>query len=124
MPLRRKIVRRALSAGTLAEVLGGPSGWPKSLSFAYDYFDRRPLLSVGGTVSPALVTPLPAGIDPAATTPSSGVVGFATQSYNGQVRPGWFLVQMTAVDRLRIEFFSGAASRPAGFTAAAQDYVR
>ena len=104
--------------------MGTEVGSRKSLSFAYDYFDRRPLLSVGGTLSPALVTPLPAEIDPAAASPSSGVVGFATQPYNGLVRPGWFLVQMTADDRLRIEFFSGATSRPAGFTAAAQDYVR
>lgn len=107
-----------------AEVIGGPSGWPKSLSFAYDYFDRRPLLSVGGTVSPALVTPLPVDIDPATVGQSAGVVGFATQPYNGRVQPGWFLVQMTAEDRLRIEFFAGATARPTGFSAAAQDYVR
>lgn len=107
-----------------AETVGGPSGWPKSLSFAYDEFDRRSLLSVGGTISPALVTPLPAGTDPATVTPASGVLGFATQPYNGTVRPGWCLVQMTTDDRLRIEFFAGATSRPAAFTAAAQDYVR
>lgn len=111
-------------ATATAETVGGPSGWPKSLSFAYDYFDRRPLLSVGGLIAPPLVTPLPAALDPAGISPSSGVIGFETQPYNGRAQPGWFLVQMTADDRLRIEFFTGATSRPAGFTAAAQDYVR
>lgn len=110
------------SAG--ADVVGGPSGWPRSLAFAYDYFDRRPLLSVGGTISPPLVTPLPAGLDPATVSPATGVVAFATQAYNGMLRPGWFLVQMTADDRLRIEFFADATARPAAFTAAAQEYVR
>jgi hypothetical protein len=111
-------------ASATPEVVGGPTGWARSLAFAYDYFDRRPLLSVGGVVAPPLVTPLPDGVNPAEIAPSSGVVGFATQSYNGRAQPGWFLVQMTAVDRLRIEFFANATSRPAGFTAAAQDYVR
>ena len=109
------------SAGTV----GGPDGWPKSLSFLYDYFSRAPLLSVGGTVSPALVTPIPAAIgDPAMLGVADGVIAFATQAYNGLVNPGWFLIQMTTEDRLRIEFFATATSRPASFTSAAQDYVR
>jgi hypothetical protein len=111
-------------ASATSEVVGGPSGWPKSLAFAYDFFDRRPLLSVGGTISPPLVTPLPAGVEPSAVSPTDGVVAFATQAYNGKLLAGWFLVQMTADDRIRIEFFAGATSRPAAFTVAAQEYVR
>ena len=108
-----------------ASTVGGPDGWPKHLSFAYDFFSRAPILSIGGTVSPALVTWVPATVgDPATLGVSSGLVAFATQAYNGRLVAGWILVQMIADDRLRIEFVAGATSRPAGFTAAAQEYVR
>lgn len=108
-----------------ASTVAGSDSWPKSLSFLYDYFNRQPLLSIGGTIGPALVTPVPTSVgDPAAISVSSGLVAFATQAYNGLWQPGWILVQMLADDRLRIEFAAGATSRPAGFTAAAQDYVR
>jgi len=108
-----------------ASTLSGPSGWSKQLSFAYEYFARQPILSIGGTVSPPLVTPVPSSVgDPATLGVASGLLAFQTQAYNGNLQPGWILLQMTAEDRLRVEFFAGATTRPAGFTTAAQDYVR
>jgi len=103
----------------------GPTGWTKQLSFSHEYFARQPILSIGGTVSPALVTPVPASVgDPATIGVANGLVAFQTQAYNGNLQAGWILLQMTADDHLRVEFFAGATARPAGFTSAAQDYVR
>lgn len=102
----------------------GPAGWPKSLSFSPDYFNQRPLLSIGGTVAPAMITPLPPSVDPTTWSVSSGRLAFATAAYNGLYQPGWILAQLIAADRLRIEFFAGATAQPSGFTSAAQDYVR
>lgn len=102
----------------------GPTGWTKSLSFSPDYYNQRPLLSVGGTIGPAFISPLPAGVDPATWGVADGLLAFPTSSYNGTTQRGWVLAQLVTDTRLKIQFFPGATSQPAGFTAIAHEFVR
>src|SRR4029077_18336826 len=104
---------------------GSPDGWTKSLSFAKDWYDGRSRAAIGGTIS----SPFAAGIgssdpDPANVTPASGAVSYQV-TVPGALQPhGWLLVQMTAADRIKIQFFDSTAARPTAFTAAAQEYLR
>lgn len=113
-------------AGESANVIGGPTGWTKSLSFAYDWYDNtQRRISIGGSIAPAGVVRV-APTDPAFgdVQVASGVVAYQTTKTMGSITDGWLLVQMTAEDRLRVQYFPGATVRPLGFTAAAHDYVR
>ena len=110
-----------------ANSAGSPDGWSKSIAFTYDWYDNtRPALSIGGTIA----TPGSGKVgrndpDPATVTPASGIVGYQlTQISTGLIHPGWLLVQMTAADRIRVEYFPDATTKPSSFTAAAQDYAR
>lgn len=104
---------------------GSPNGWSKSIAFAYDYYDGTPRISVGGTIGSPFVGSIAAtDPDPATVSVSSGLIAYQVR-LSGAVSPyGWLLVQMTAADRIRVEFVAGAGQRPTGFTTAAQDYVR
>lgn len=104
----------------------GPTGWPKSISFAYDWFDNtQPRISIGGTITEAGVLRIPREApDPASVSVSSGLVAYQGTPTLGRIAAGWLLVQMTADDRLRVEYFAGAATRPVAFTSAAQEYLR
>ena len=112
-------------ANDSATVINGPAGWPKSISFAYDWFAAAPRISIGGTIAAAGVLSVRA-TDPefAAVSVGSGVVAYKGTPTLGVIPAGWLLVQMTADDRIRVEYFAGATSQPSGFTSAAQDYVR
>lgn len=113
-------------AGESANVIGGPAGWTKSLSFAYDWYDNtQRRISIGGSIAPAGVVRV-APTDPAFgdVQVTSGVVTYQTTKTMGSITDGWLLVQMTAEDRLRVQYFPGATARPLAFTAAAHDYVR
>jgi hypothetical protein len=113
-------------AGESANVIGGPAGWTKSLSFAYDWYDNtQRRISIGGSIAPAGVVRV-APTDPAFgdVQVTSGVVAYQTTKTMGSITDGWLLVQMTAEDRLRVQYFPGATARPLAFTAAAHDYVR
>ena len=106
-------------------IINGVDVWAKSLAFAYYWFDGSPRVSIGGTIAPPGLAKIgPGDPDPAAVKPSSGLVAYQLTVTQGAMANGWLLVQMTANDRIRIEFFAGATARPAAFTAAAQDYVR
>lgn len=112
-------------ATATSAVTMGPEGWPKSISFAYDWFDRAPRISIGGTITDAGVLRIAAGdIDPANVSTANGIVAYQTTSTLGRIVSGWMLVQMTSDERIRVEYFAGATARPAAFTAAAQEYVR
>lgn len=102
----------------------GPDGWPKSVSFAYDWVDQSPRISIGGTIAtPMVLTISKEDLDPKLVTPSSGVQAYRDTPSGPQNRMGWILVQMLAEDRIKIEYFGGD-QRPAAFTAAAQEYIR
>lgn len=113
-------------ANDSASVIMGPIGWPKSISFAYDWFNPSlARISIGGTISAAGVLGI-AATDPDFGTVStaSGIVAYKGTPTLGAIVPGWVLVQMTADDRIRVEYVAGSGAKPTAFTAAAQDYVR
>lgn len=113
-------------ANAAASTTMGPDGWPKTLSFAYDWYDNtQPRISIGGTIADAGVVTVAAGSpDPASITVANGIVAYETTPTLGRITAGWMLVQMLADDRIRVEYFAGATARPPAFSAAAQEYVR
>jgi hypothetical protein len=113
-------------AATYAES-SGPSGWPRSISFAYDYFDPSKVrISIGGTVAPPGVW----GITPDAPLPSDVRVSSGKVAYrlmyteSTQVQYGLMLVEMLADDQMRIEVFVGNQDGHAAFDANAVRYLR
>ncbi len=108
-----------------ASSTGGSPGWDKSVSFAYDFGNHKPLISIGGTIAvPGALNVVNAAPDPATVTVATGLVAYQGTPNVGLIQAGWLLVQMTADDRIRIEYFVGAVTRPVAFTGAAQEYVR
>jgi hypothetical protein len=112
-------------ASSPASVINSQEGWIKTLSFAKDWYQGAPRISIGGTITTPGVLAVAAG-DPdfASVSVASGVVAFEGAKVIGNIGPGWVLVQMLTDERIRVEYFGGAASRPASFTSAAQEYVR
>lgn len=111
-----------------ASTVMGPDGWPKHLAFVYEWFARAPRISVGGVISnPGALTPDLETPDWASISPASGLRAIHGLGRQGTIGDGWFLVQMLAEDRIKVEFvrdaFTGAPA-PTAFTAAAQEYVR
>jgi hypothetical protein len=113
-------------ANESASVINGPAGWPKTLSFAYDWFDNtQPRISIGGTIATAgLLRPAASDPDPASITVASGLVVYQGTPILGQIAPGWVLVQLLTDDRLRVEYVTSGSAKPTAFSAAAQEYVR
>ncbi len=108
-----------------SSVVGGPSGWPRSVSFARDWFDGSQRISIGGTLTDAGVVRVESGDpDPASVSVADGIVAYRGTPTMGRIGAGWMLVQMLSDERARFEYFSGATSRPSGFTPSAQEYVR
>jgi hypothetical protein len=104
---------------------GSSAGWSKSIAFAYDWYDGRPRISVGGTIaSPFLGLIGAADPDPVTVSIADGLVAYQITRPGAFETYGWLLVQMTAADHIRVEFFLGATSRPAAFTGSAQEYLR
>ncbi|MEP7384119.1 MAG: hypothetical protein ABI910_20745 [Gemmatimonadota bacterium] len=105
----------------------GPNGWPKSISFAFDYYDPSKVrISIGGTLASAGVW----GITPEAPRPrdvqvASGKVAYRLMyTESTQVQYGLLLVEMLAEDRLRIEVFVGNQDGDAAFDGNAMIYLR
>jgi hypothetical protein len=112
-------------ANAPSEVVNGPTGWPKSVSFAYDWTDGTPRLSIGGTVTDAGVLKLaPDDPDPRTVDQSRGLVIFRGTPTLGRIGAGWVLAQLLSESRVRLEYVPASAPRPTGFSAAAQEYVR
>jgi hypothetical protein len=108
-----------------ASVINGPDGWIKTIAFARDWYKGAWRISIGGVIASPGVLSLAAGNpDPATVSTASGIVAFEGAPVIGTIGGGWVLAQMLSDERIKIEFFSGAAARPAGFTGAAQEYVR
>jgi hypothetical protein len=109
-----------------ANSAGSPNGWSKSIAFAYDWFNGTPRISVGGTIASPFVGSIGASDpDPADVSPSSGLVTYEVRREGAAEVHGWLLVQMTAADRIRVQFSSALSGvRPTAFTDAAQDYLR
>ena len=104
----------------------GPNGWPKSLSFAGDYYDPALLrVSIGGTIAPAGVWTIPDDAPrPAAVTPASGKVAYRLQ-YTGDRSPyGLMLLQLMNDTTLKVEMFVGSTAATGEFDAGAMIYIR
>lgn len=105
---------------------GSANGWSKQIAFVYDLVDNTaPRVSVGGVIAnPFIGRIAKTDPDPSTVTVATGLVAYAIRLPGAAEPYGWLLVQMTAPDRIRVEFFPQAAARPSGFTTAAQEYVR
>lgn len=106
---------------------GGPYGWTRSLSFAYDYFDPSQVrISVGGTIGPAGVWTIEASAPrPETVTTASGVVAYKLYSpFDPGFPPyGLLLVQMVDAATIRAELFVGSVTATQ-FDASAVTFVR
>ena len=101
-----------------------PDAWPKTIAFAYAWYDRSPKISIGGTIAgPMILNIDKADTDPAQVSVASGLLAYRDTPTGPQNRAGWVLVQMLADDRIKIEYFSGD-TRPLAFSSAAQEYLR
>lgn len=108
-----------------SSVTAGPLGWPKTLASVYDWVAAQPRISVGGTMTAAGVLRIPStDPDPATVSMASGLVAYRGTPAQGSIAAGWMLVQMLTDERIRVEHFSGATTRPTAFTGAAHEYVR
>ena len=80
---------------------------------------------MGGTIASPFVGSIGAGDpDPATVGVSDGLVAYHITRPGAFEPYGWLLVQMTALDRIRVEFFPGETPRPPAFTGSAQEYLR
>lgn len=103
----------------------GSEGWVKTISFANDWFNAAPRISVGGTIAAAGLLAIRNDTpDPTTASAASGLVAYQGSPLLGQIGEGWLLVQMLAEDRIKVEYLKGATQQPAAFTNAAQEYVR
>lgn len=111
-----------------ASTVMGPEGWPRSLSFAYDWYDGAPRISIGGWIATPGVVAIGSGDpDPKTVTPANGLVTYRTSRKQGLIPDGYLLVAMTGPERIRVEYFpttTGTSAAPTAFTSAAKDYVR
>lgn len=104
---------------------GGPEGWVKSLAFAPDWSNGKMQFSLGGTLGPAFYGYIASGDpDPASVSTSSGEVAYQVTRPGATEPYAWVLVQLLSTERLKVQLFLGATTRPAGFTTAAQEYLR
>jgi hypothetical protein len=105
-------------------VAGNPDGWTKTIAFAYDWYDRTPKISIGGTIANSIVLTISkTAPDPSVVSTANGVVAYRDTPTGPQNRAGWVLVQMLAEDRIKIEYFAGD-QQPLAFSSAAQEYIR
>lgn len=108
-----------------SSTINGPDGWPKTIAFARDWYKGAWRISIGGTIAaPGVLAVAADDPDPSLVSTASGVVAFEGTPVIGSIGNGWVLAQMLTDERIKIEYFNGATSRPAGFTGAAQEYVR
>lgn len=106
----------------------GPTGWPKTVGFVYDYFDPTQVrISIGGTIAPAGVWAIETGAPrPEAVTVESGKVSYRLMRIfdPSPIPYGLMLVQMMSTTEIRIEVFVGNTSFTGDFDTNARTYIR
>jgi hypothetical protein len=106
----------------------GPYGWPRSVSFAYDYYDPTQVrISVGGTIGPAGVWAIDSTVPrPENVSVATGLVRYKLYSpFDPQFPPtGLLLVQMTDNSTIKLEYFSGSSASPTQFDGKEYTFVR
>jgi hypothetical protein len=105
----------------------GPAGWPRTISFAYDYYDpTRVRISIGGTIDAPGVW----GIDSTAPLPvnvsvASGIVAYRLlRIFDAPTQYGLMLVQMTDASTIKVEVFPGSTASTGQFDSKAFTFVR
>jgi len=105
----------------------GPTSWPKSLTFAYDYYDPAQVrITIGGTIA----TPGAWGIDPSDIRPSdvsvaTGKVVYRLMSpFDTYVQFGVMAVQMVSDTSIKVEVFPGSTDTTVDFDTKAYTWVR
>jgi hypothetical protein len=104
---------------------GTNNGWTKSIAFVPDWYDAKPRISIGGTIGPAFHFAIgKTDPDPVTVSTSNGLIVYELTLPGAFERYGWLLVQMTAADRIKVEYIGTPNSKPLTFTGAAQEYIR
>jgi hypothetical protein len=105
----------------------GPSGWPRTVAFATDYYDPSLVrVSIGGTIAASGLWTIPATAPrPGDVSMTSGLVAYPLM-YTGStnIQAGLMLVQMIDATHLKIEVFPGSQATSGAFDGAAFTYVR
>lgn len=120
-----------------AEIVEGPLGWPKTVSFALDEYDgATPRFSLGGwinTLNPPGNPPLqsggcwavPSSVGSwASITPSSGLQEMPLTIIIGGLQVGWLAVQMLSDSEIEIEIWAGDKTSSMPFDSGALYYFR
>jgi hypothetical protein len=104
----------------------GPTGWPRSLAFAYDFNDPSQVrVSIGGTIAtPGVWAVQQDAVRPENVSTASGIVTYRLQHIFQNFQAGLMLVEMQAADRIRVQVFEGSQAATATFDSRAQIYVR
>jgi hypothetical protein len=112
--------------GTPTDSSSQPSGWPRTVSFAYDYYDPSLVrISIGGTVdTPGVWTIDSTAPRPAAVTVANGVVAYRLLYTGDLSQYGLMLVQMVSPSRLTIEVFAGSKASTGQIDSRASTFVR
>lgn len=103
-----------------------PYGWPRTVSFAYDYYDPSLVrISIGGTIGPAGVWGIDSTVPaPANVSVANGVVAYKLYSPFDILPPvGVLLVQMVNDSQITVELFMGSTTATQ-FDANAYTFVR
>jgi hypothetical protein len=107
-----------------------PSAWARHLAFVYDNYEPTSIrIASGGAlgVVGAFGVP-PESTPPRDVSPSSGKIVYrlfqaaGSSTFGSQV--GILLVQMSAADRVQVEYVAGASITDAPFSSAARAYIR
>lgn len=106
---------------------GGPTGWPRTVAFVYDYYDPSKVrISIGGTIGNAGVWAIDSAVPrPETVSTATGVVIYSLiNPFDGGPPVGRVLVQMVTDSQIKIELFMGANASQTQFDASAFTFVR
>ncbi|MFI5309635.1 MAG: hypothetical protein ACHQQ3_00260 [Gemmatimonadales bacterium] len=121
-----KLVGDWFLQGLPVDSSAGPSGWPKTVAFAYDYYDPSQVrISIGGTIAAPGVWAIDATVpQPANVSVASGLVAYRLLYTEGRTEFGLMLVQMMTDSVIRIEVFPGSSASTGQFDANVWTFVR
>jgi hypothetical protein len=105
----------------------GPTGWPQTVAFVYDYYDPSKVrISIGGTIgSPGVWATDSASPRPENVSMANGLVIYPLiNPFDGGPPVGRVLVQMVTSSQIKIELFMGANAGQTQFDANAFTFIR
>ncbi|HZR23340.1 MAG TPA: hypothetical protein VFA59_07130 [Vicinamibacterales bacterium] len=105
----------------------GPSSWPKSMTFAYDYYDPSQVrIAIGGTIAAPGVWAIDASAPPPAdVSVATGKIVYRLMSpFDAFVQYGVMAVQMITDTTMKVEVFPGVTDTGVTFDANAHTWTR